>query len=164
MSSNRKMNSSRSKSEDSRVKIVTTECSREVTNQDENASFLAIKFEKLLVSQNTSKSKPGREKSKVLKSETKVVKLKKTNQRKPLLRKSKLGEIVSKHGESLTSECSVSQFQNKNNKVFGRKFSLSLDNFNSLSLGDRKEESSEDYSTESFKKINVRPWKTNPQC
>ena len=98
----------------------------------------------------------------MLKSETKVVKLKKTNQRKPLLRKSKLGEIVSKHGESLTSECSVSQFQNKNKKVFGRKFSLSLDNFNSLTLGDRKEESSEDYSTESFKKINVRPWKTKP--
>ena len=75
------MNSSRSKSEDSRVKIVTTECSGEVKHQKEvsfkiifcslyyyynskyfslqNASFLAIKFEKLLVSKNTSKIKPG---------------------------------------------------------------------------------------------------------
>ena len=96
----------------------------------------------------------GREKSKVLKSETKVVKLKKNSQRKPLLRKSKLGEIVSKHRENITSECSVSK--NKNKKVFGRKFSLSLDNFNSLTLGERKEHSSEAYSTESFKKINVR--------
>ena len=93
---------------------------------------------------------------KVLKSETKVVKLKKNSQRKPILRKSKLGEIVSKHRENITSECSVSKIQNKNKKVFGRKFSLSLDNFNSLTLGERKEHSSEDYSTESFKKINVR--------
>jgi len=88
----------------------------------------------------------------VLKSEIKVVKLKKNNQRKPLLRKSKLGEIVSKHRENITSECSVSENQNK--KVFGRKFSLSLDNFNSLTLGERKEQSPENYSTESFKKIN----------
>ena len=95
----------------------------------------------------------GKEKSKVLKSETKVVKLKKNSQRKPLLRKSKLGEIVSKHRDNITNECSVSE--NKN-KVFGRKFSLSLDNFNSLTLGERKEHSSEAYSTESFKKINVR--------
>ena len=99
----------------------------------------------------------GREKSKVLKSEIKVVKLKKNNQRKPLLRKSKLGEIVSKHRENITSECSVSENQNK--KVFGRKFSLSLDNFNSLTLGERKEQSPENYSTESFKKINVRTQK-----
>ena len=98
----------------------------------------------------------GREKTKVLKSETKVVKLKKNNQRKPLLRKSKLGEIVSKHRENITSECSVSEIQNK--KVFGRKFSLSLENFNSLTLGERKENSPEKYSTESFKKTNVRSY------
>ena len=35
MSSNQKMKSSRSKSEDSRVKIVTTECSGEVKHQNE---------------------------------------------------------------------------------------------------------------------------------
>ena len=43
-------------------------------------------------------------------------------------------------------------------KVFGRKFSLSLDNFNSLTLGERKENSPENYSTESFKKTNVRSY------
>merc|ERR1711879_865767 len=131
------------------VNIVTTECSREVKNQKENASFLAIKFEKLLVSQNTSKSNSDRKNSKVLKSEQKVVKLKKKYRRKPLLRKSKLGEIISKHREEITSECSVSEIQPNKKDVFGRKFSLSLDNFKSLTLGE-KEHSSADYSTESF--------------
>lgn len=49
MSSNQKMKSSRSKSEDSRVKIVTTECSGEVKHQNEvgvvykyNMTFLMI--------------------------------------------------------------------------------------------------------------------------
>ena len=97
-----------------------------------------------------------RKNSKVLKSEQKVVKLKKKYRRKPLLRKSKLGEIISKHREEITSECSVSEIQPNKKDVFGRKFSLSLDNFKSLTLGERKEHSSADYSTESFKKINVR--------
>lgn len=95
----------------------------------------------------------------VLKSEEKVLKIKKCNKKKPLLRKSKLGESFSKFRDSASSHNTVQEKNSQKKSVFGRKFSFSLENFTSLSLQDKKinssSSSSELYSTESFKTINV---------
>ena len=92
----------------------------------------------------------------VLKSEEKVLKIKKSGKKKPLLRKSKLGESFSKFRDSSSSHCTVKEKNSSEKSVFGRKYSFSLENFNSLSLQDNSSSSSEDlYSTESFKTINV---------
>jgi len=147
----------RSKSEDSRAKA--TECFADTVIDNENTSFLAVKFEKLIVSPNTSNSNSGVKKSLVLKSETEVLKLKKSNKKKPLLRKSKLGESFTKFRDNnLTSQCSTSDPKLRGENVFGRKFSFSLENFNSLTLQDNTQSKEEDlkvnFSSESFKQIN----------
>ena len=102
----------------------------------------------------------GVKKSLVLKSETEVLKLKKSNKKKPLLRKSKLGESFTKFRDNnLTSQCSTSDPKLRGENVFGRKFSFSLENFNSLTLQDNTQSKEEDlkvnFSSESFKQINV---------
>lgn len=157
------MITSRSKSEDSRVnKSLPSKCFGEnETKHEENTStsFLAVKFEKLLVSPNTSSKGSGsRRIPMVLKSEEKVLKIKKCNKKKPLLRKSKLGESFSKFRDSASSHNTVQEKNSQKKSVFGRKFSFSLENFTSLSLQDKKinssSSSSELYSTESFKTIN----------
>ena len=96
----------------------------------------------------------------MLKSETEVLKLKKSNRKKPLLRKSKLGESFTKFRDNnLTSQCSTSDPKLRGENVFGRKFSFSLENFNSLTLQDNTQSKEEDlkvnFSSESFKQINV---------
>jgi len=147
----------RSKSEDSRA--TATECFADTVIDNENTSFLAVKFEKLIVSPNTSHNNSGVKKSLVLKSETQVLKLKKSSKKKPLLRKSKLGESFTKFRDNnLTSQCSTSDPKLQGENVFGRKFSFSLENFNSLTLQDNTQSKDEDstvnFSSESFKQIN----------
>ena len=96
--------------------------------------------------------------SMVLKSEQQVMKAKRSNKKKPLISKSKLGNSFSLLRENITDQCSVDD-KTQQPEVFGRKFSFSLENFNSLSLQDKTEEtvgqSSKVYDTESFKHINV---------
>ena len=96
--------------------------------------------------------------SMVLKSEQQVMKAKKSNRKKPLISKSKLGNSFSLLRENITDHCSVDD-KTQQPEVFGRKFSFSLENFNSLSLQDQTEEtvgqSLKVYDTESFKHINV---------
>jgi hypothetical protein len=151
------MNASRSKSEDSRLKENVTECFNESRKHNENASFLAVKFEKLVVSKNTSNHTSGINSSMVLKSEQQVMKAKRSNKKKPLISKSKLANSFSLLRENITDQCSVDD-KTQQPEVFGRKFSFSLENFNSLSLQDKTEEtvgqSSKVYDTESFKHIN----------
>jgi len=96
----------------------------------------------------------------VCRSEQKVLKLKKSSKKKPLLRKSKLGDSFTKFRDTISSHCSVKDDQSEKS-VFGRKYSFSLENFTSLSLQDDKEtnngsSSSQPFSTENFKNINVR--------
>jgi len=150
------MFTSRSKSEDSRV---NTKCAEETeTKDEENASFLTVKFEKLLVSPNTTYKTTGCPAENVCRSEQKVLKLKKSSKKKPLLRKSKLGDSFTKFRDTISSHCSVKDDQSEKS-VFGRKYSFSLENFTSLSLQDDKDtnngsSSSQPFSTESFKNIN----------
>jgi len=160
------MITSRSKSEDSRVSkslasVVPSKCFEEeiATKHEENTtSYLAVKFDKLIVSPHTSTKGSGSKTPSSVKSEEKVLKIKKSNKKRPLLRKSKLGESFTKFRDSVSSHCSVKEKNPSEKSVFGRKYSFSLENFNSLSLQDYAEagssSSSEKYSTESFKTIN----------
>ena len=77
--------------------------------------------------------------SMVLKSEQQVMKAKRSNKKKPLISKSKLGNSFSLLRENITDQCSVDD-KTQEPKVFGRKFSFMLENFNSLSLEDKTEE------------------------
>lgn len=160
------MITSRSKSEDSRVSkslasgSVPSKCFEEsATKHEENTtSYLAVKFDKLIVSPNTSFKGSGSKSTPLVKSEEKVLKIKKDNKKRPLIRKSKLGESFAKFRDSVSSRCTVKEKNPSEKSVFGRKYSFSLENFNSLSLQDNAEagssSSSEKYSTESFKTIN----------
>lgn len=132
---------------------------------DEEDSFLTVKFQKLVVNPNNSQTCPKHPCQKVLKSEKEVFQLKKTckkSQSKSILRKSKLGESFRKfrNPSELTTAIQDSKevITSENQKIFGRKFSLSLENFGNLSLLEEKgtEEGKEasEYSTESFKSFN----------
>ena len=139
--------------------------------QDE--SFLSVRFEKLLVSQTNPQIYSGKiclcfllvnnvftllgvsTKSKVvLKSERDVLKMKKQTKKKQIVQKSKLGESFRKFRETFPDVCS-SKSREAKPLVFGRKYSFSLENFNSLSLQEESSEPSHKFSSESFKHINV---------
>ena len=96
---------------------------------------------------------PGLSQSKVLlKSEKDVLKLRKKTKNKKIVQKSKLGESFQKFREGLEDIPSG----DAKPLVFGRKYSFSLENFNSLSLQEDSSENSTKFSSESFKHINVR--------
>merc|ERR1711881_413455 len=102
----------------------------------------------------TSQKHSGLSKSKVLlKSEKDVFKLKKKTKKKQIVKKSKLGESFLKFRENFDDICSSKSRENKP-LVFGRKYSFSLENFNSLSLQEDSSENSTKFSSESFKLIN----------
>ena len=90
----------------------------------------------------------------VLKSEREVLKMKKQTKKKPIVQKSKLGESFRKFRETFHDVCS-SKSREVKPLVFGRKYSFSLENFNSLSLQEESSELSNNFSSESFKHINV---------
>merc|ERR1711941_37943 len=89
----------------------------------------------------------------VLKSEREVLKMKKTTKKKQIVQKSKLGESFRKFRETFPDVCS-SKSREAKPLVFGRKYSFSLENFNSLSLQEESSEVSNNFSSESFKHIN----------
>merc|ERR1719266_3267606 len=123
--------------------------------KSEDGSFLSVRFEKLKVSQTTPQIYSGLStKSKVvLKSEKEVLKRKKPTKKKPIVQKSKLGESFRKFRETFHDVCS-SKSREVKPLVFGRKYSFSLENFNSLSLQEESSELSNNFSSESFKHIN----------
>ena len=129
-------------------------------------SFLSVKFQKLVVSSNNSQTCPKHPCQQILKSEKEVFQLKKQCKKsgqKSILRKSKLGESFRKfrNPTELTTAIQDSKdvTTSENHNIFGRKFSLSLENFGSLSLLENKDneetEEASKYSTESFKSFNV---------
>merc|ERR1739844_632935 len=89
----------------------------------------------------------------VLKSGRDVLKMKKQSKKKPIVQKSKLGESFRKFRETFPEVCS-SKSREVKPLVFGRKYSFSLENFNSLSLQEESSELSNNFSSESFKHIN----------
>merc|ERR1712048_1098064 len=89
----------------------------------------------------------------VLKSEREVLKMKKPSKKKQIVQKSKLGESFRKFRETFHEVCS-SKSREAKPLVFGRKYSFSLENFNSLSLQEESSEPSNNFSSESFKHIN----------
>ena len=93
----------------------------------------------------------------VPKSEKDVLKMKKQSKKKQIVQKSKLGESFRKFRETFHDVCS-SKSREAKPLVFGRKYSFSLENFNSLSLQEESSESSNNFSSESFKHINVSSW------
>ena len=93
----------------------------------------------------------------VLKSEREVLKMKKQSKKKEIVQKSKLGESFRKFRETFPDVCS-SKSREAKPLVFGRKYSFSLENFNSLSLQEESSEVSNNFSSESFKHINVSAW------
>ena len=93
----------------------------------------------------------------VLKSERDVLKMKKQSKKKEIVQKSKLGESFRKFRETFPDVCS-SKSREAKQLVFGRKYSFSLENFNSLSLQEESSEVSNNFSAESFKHINVSPY------
>ena len=68
----------------------------------------------------------------VLKSEQQVMEAKRSNKKRPLTRKSKLGNSFSLLRENIADHYSP--------EVFGKKFSFMLENFNSLPLQDKTDE------------------------
>merc|ERR1711963_362780 len=119
----------------------------------EDESFLSVKFEKLIVSPSSCQTQSGLSQSKVLlKSEKDVLKLRKKAKNKKIVQKSKLGESFQKFRDGLED---IPAGDTKP-LVFGRKYSFSLENFNSLSLQEDSSENSAKFSSESFKHINVR--------
>ena len=147
-------------------------------NHFQDESFLSVKFERLEVCSRLEtpgpshkpsgendnfnhqctilrESFPGLSDSKVLlKSEKDVLKLKKKSKNKTIVQKSKLGESFRKFRENFEEICSNRSRETKP-LVFGRKYSFSLENFNSLSLQEDSSENSTKFSSESFKHINV---------
>ena len=96
----------------------------------------------------------------VLKSERDVLKMKKQTKKKQIVQKSKLGESFRKFRETFPDVCS-SKSREAKPLVFGRKYSFSLENFNSLSLQEESSEPSQKFSSESFKHINVSPLRSS---
>ena len=90
----------------------------------------------------------------LLKSEKDVFKIKNKTKKKQIVKKSKLGESFKKFRENIDDICSSESRETKQ-LVFGRKYSFSLENFNSLSLQEDSSENSTKFSSESFKLINV---------
>jgi len=124
----------------------------------EKEMFLAVKFQKLLVSPCPSThSQQSTEAAKTI-SEQSLNSIRKTERRrrKSVIQRSKLGESLVKMQQKTSSvelssrieeSCSTPQ---GGGKVFGRKFSASLENFAGLSLGE-KEARVEDTVGENFK-------------
>ena len=88
--------------------------------------------------------------------------MKKQSKKKEIVQKSKLGESFRKFRETFPDVCS-SKSREAKPLVFGRKYSFSLENFNSLSLQEESSEVSNNFSSESFKHINVSPYIWNGQ-
>lgn len=133
--------------------------------QHEEESFLRVKFQKLVVSSTILQTCPKISCKPVLKSEKEALQLRKScrkSQNKSILRKSKLGDSFKKFRTPADLTAAIQDSKevttSENQKIFGRKFSLSLENFGNLSLLERNntEETVDplEFTTESFKRLN----------
>jgi len=138
-----------------------TECFDEDHVDREENSLLSVKFETLSVSSNSSTSTHKQTLFPEMKSEKEVLKLRKSCKKSKstfVLKKSKLGESF-KTFQSPKSETTANQDYKDETDVFGRKFSLGLEDFESLSILENKQievtEEASKYSAETFKNLNV---------
>jgi tryptophanyl-tRNA synthetase len=137
---------------------------------EEEGETLSMRFLALAVSHNTVPSSEDtqrhseltRRRSRSLEESLATIKRKKTwRSRKSVLRRSKLGESLMKMQQktSLSTEATSSKIIEETTtsppesaKIFGRKFSASLENFASLSLRETRVEGDEEVNeTESFR-------------
>merc|ERR1712083_244244 len=141
---------------------------------------LSMRFLALAVSHSTVPSSSRhrhteltRRRSRSLEESRATIKRKKTwRSRKSLLRRSKLGESLMKMQQktSLSTEATSSKIIEETTtsppesaKIFGRKFSASLENFASLSLRDNRVEGDEvNNETETFRASNKRKREETP--
>jgi len=145
----------------------TPKCPKLETEQEQQEeSFLRVKFQKLVVSSNNLRTSQKKTREPVLKSEIQAIQLSeksKNSAGKTILRKSKLGESFKKFRTPADLNSAIQDSKDvttsENEKIFGRKFSLSLENFGNLSLLDNsnseQSKDSTEFTTESFKKLNV---------
>jgi len=149
-----------------REKIVDEkDSSTEVRDDDsdvEKEMFLSVRFQKLLVSpRNISTIKLTLSGPSVSEKDLLRKIIPKKRKKQPLLRRSKLGESLTRlHKcsdltETIEATCSLEK-----KTIFGRQFSSSLDNFAGLTIGDKGEENAKkkgeeiQFETESFRTIN----------
>jgi len=141
----------------------TPKCQPEQEEQEE--SFLRVKFKKLAVSSTNLRTCQKTKCQPVLKSELEAFQLSEKSKNvvgKTVLRKSKLGDSFKKFRTPASLSAAIQDSKDvtttENQKIFGRKFSLSLDNFGSLSLLDTNSENksveSAEFTKESFKQFN----------
>jgi len=140
-----------------------TECFDQEHVHKHDNSLLSVKFENLSVSFNSSTHTQKKKLLPEIKSEEEALKLRKSlkkNKSKFALRKSKLGEsfITFRSPKDMTS-ANEDYKDETTSDVFGRKFSLGLENFENLTLLENKEIEATDetskYSRETFKNLNV---------
>jgi tryptophanyl-tRNA synthetase len=148
---------------------------------EEEGETLSMRFLALAVSHNTVPSSEDRQRhseltrrrSRSLEESLATIKRKKTwRSRKSVLRRSKLGESLMKMQQktSLPTEVTSSKIIEETTtsppesaKIFGRKFSASLENFATLSLREtRVEEGEEVNETETFRASNKRKREETP--
>jgi len=159
---------------------VFVEEKKEEQEQVEEVESLSMRFLALAVSHNTVPSSSRhrhteltRRRSRSLEESRATIKRKKTwRSRKSLLRRSKLGESLMKMQQktSLSTEATSSKIIEETTtsppesaKIFGRKFSASLENFASLSLRDNRVEGDEvNNETETFRASNKRKREETP--
>jgi len=152
----------------------SVEVLREKEEEGESLSmrFLALAVSHTVPSSNRQRhSELTRRRSRSLEESLATIKRKKTwRSRKSVLRRSKLGESLLKMQQktSLPTEVTSSKIIEETTtsapesaKIFGRKFSVSLDNFASLSLREARAEG-EDEVNETFRASNKRKREETP--
>merc|ERR1712211_231728 len=142
---------------------------------------LSMRFLALAVSHTVSPSSRSRHteltrrRSRSLEESLATIKRKKTcKTRKSVLRRSKLGESLVKMQQktSLPTEVTSSKIIEETTtrstldsaKVFGRKFSASLDNFASLSLRESRVEEEEEVATQRLSGLAINGKERRPPC
>jgi len=151
----------------------------EVLREEEEGESLSMRFLALAVSHTVPSSNRQRHseltrrRSRSLEESLATIKRKKTwRSRKSVLRRSKLGESLMKMQQktSLPTEVTSSKIIEETTtsapesaKIFGRKFSASLDNFASLSLREARVEGEDELNeTETFRASNKRKREETP--
>lgn len=146
--------------------------------EEEEGESLSMRFLALAVSHTVPSSdrqrhsELTRRRSRSLEESLATIKRKKTwRSRKSVLRRSKLGESLMKMQQktSLSTEVTSSKIIEETTtsppesaKIFGRKFSASLENFASLSLRETRVEGDEVNETETFRASNKRKREETP--
>jgi len=141
-------------------------CQQQESEQEQQEeSFLRVKFKKLAVSSTNLRTSQKKACEPVLKSEVEAFQLSERSKNvagKTVLRKSKLGDSFKKFRSPASLNTAVQDSKevttSENEKIFGRKFSQSLENFGNLSLletnSEEKIAESTEFTKESFTQFN----------